>query len=408
MNSYKSNIVWCLVVAILAMSMPAAPAYAFSLSDLLGQTAVSNSPEFQSSSSGNSLINILIGLLSGKFLGSVLDSNNKSSDSPLNLDAKDGKEVVGFYAEWWGADTSSFNSMVKNANAISTISPFWTTLNGDASLTDRGGDDHNAVVKKAHENNISVLLLVNNEKQNESSPPIHNVLASSNLRTKAIDNLEATIKKYKLDGVNIDFEMVPAGDRENLTVFMRELSARLRPQGYVVSIDVFPKQDESNDVSIAYDYQELAKFADKIMIMTYDNHGAWSQAGPIADINWVENNLRYALRYIPKEKIHLGIAAYGYDWSSKGAESLEYPAVMNLVKKFGSSVIWDDASKSPHFSYTGPDGIVHNVWFENSESLKYKLDLVNKYDIAGIAVWKLGEEDPGYWKIIKDKLPIRR
>ena len=389
--------------------MPAAPAYAFSLGDLLGQTVDSSSPDYQSSSSGSSLINILIGLVSGKFLGSAFDSNyNNSSASPLKPNAAGEKEVVGFYAEWWGADTSSFNSMVKNADAVSTIAPFWTTLNGDASLTDRGGNDHTAVAKKAHDNNIPVLLLVNNEKQNEVTPPIHTVLENPNLRTKAINNLEAYIKKYKLDGVNIDFEMVPAGDRENLTSFMRELSARLRPQGYVVSIDVFPKQDESNDVSIAYDYQELAKYADKIMIMTYDNHGAWSQAGAIADINWVENNLKYALRFIPKEKIYLGIAAYGYDWSSKGVESLEYPAIMNLVQKFGSSVLWDESSKSPHFSYTGPDGIAHNVWFENSESLKYKLDLVNKYDIAGIAIWKLGEEDPGYWKVIKDKLSLRR
>jgi spore germination protein len=48
----------------------------------------------------------------------------------------------------------------------------------------------------------------------------------------------------------------------------------LKPQGYIVSIDVFPKQDKSKDVSIAYDYAQLAKSADEIMIMTYDNHGS--------------------------------------------------------------------------------------------------------------------------------------
>jgi len=42
------------------------------------------------------------------------------------------------------------------------------------------------------------------------------------------------------------------------------------------------------------------------------------------------------------------------------------------------------------------------VWFENSESLKYKIDLVTKYDIAGAAMWKLGEEDPNAWKVFKN------
>jgi spore germination protein YaaH len=229
------------------------------------------------------------------------------------------------------------------------------------------------------------------------------MLASTALRRTAIDSIEAYIKKYGLDGVNIDFEMVPAGDRDNLSAFMKELYGRLKPQGYIVSIDVFPKTDENNDVSVAYDYGQLSLYADRIVIMAYDNHGVWSGPGPIADIGWAERNLQYALRFIPKNKLYLGVAGYGYDWSSKGVESLEYKPIMDLVNRFGSTVQWDDASKSPHFAYTGPDGVSHTVWFENSRSVGYKLDLVKKYDIAGAALWKLGEEDPAYWQTVKDK-----
>jgi spore germination protein YaaH len=197
--------------------------------------------------------------------------------------------------------------------------------------------------------------------------------------------------------------MVPAGDRDNLTAFMRELYARLKPQGYIVSLDVFPKQDESNDIAAAYDYAELTKYADKIMIMTYDNHGMWSGPGPIADIRWVENNLKYALKFIPKNKLYLGIAAYGYDWSAQGTQSLEFKAIMDLIQRYNKDVQWDNSSKSPYFSYTAADGIAHTVWFENSESLKHKLALLTKYDIAGAAMWKLGEEDPAYWPVLRDK-----
>lgn len=410
MKNYKYPIVILLVVTFLtAFVAPAAPAYAFSVTDLLGSSLnTSSDNNADSVSSGNSITNILTGLLLGKFLGKFFNTSDPPGDSglPAKLGTS-GKEIVGFYAEWWGTDNSSFNSMTKNKDIIGTIAPFWATLNGDASVSDRGGNDHASVVKAAHANNISALLLINNAKQTGNSSPIHTILTNSSLRSKAIDNIEAYIKQYNLDGVNIDFEMVPAQDRENLSAFMKELSARLKPQGYTVSIDVFPKQDENNDVAVAYDYEALAKYADKIMIMTYDNHGAWSEAGPIADIRWVENTLKYALKFIPKNKVYLGIAAYGYDWSSKGVESLEYPAITNLIQKFDASVRLDNASKSPHFAYTGPDGINHEVWYENSESLKYKLDLVNKYDIAGAAIWKLGEEDPGYWQVFKDKLSLK-
>lgn len=400
MKPCRWSVSWFLVLAfVFNLLLPAVPAAAFSVSDLLGQTAVSSNT---SSASGHSILDVLLGLLLGKYLGTNSSASGQDS-MPAKTSSLGSKELVGFYAEWWGTDTSSYNDMYTNTDVLKTIAPFWATLGEDGSVADRGGIDHASVVKFAHEHNISVLLMVNNDKQNSAQPPIHKVLADKGLRTLAISNLEKYIKQYNLDGINIDFEMVPAEDRDNLTQFMQELSARLKPQGYIISIDVFPKQDETNDVSIAYDYKELAKYADKIMIMTYDNHGTWSDAGPVADKSWVENNLKYALKFIPKNKLYMGIAGYGYDWSSKGVESLEYTGVMNLVQQFNANVQWDDAAKSPHFSYTGQDGVAHQVWFENKESLKAKLDLVNKYDIAGAALWKLGEEDPGYWQVFKDK-----
>lgn len=399
MKYYAKHVTW-IVVFMMMMSMFAmsTPAYAFSVNDLLGASS--------GMSGGGGLMDIVIGLLLGNILGKSADIPEGTKDTatfPAGAATKNDKELVGFYAEWWGADTSSFTSMSKHTDAIKTIAPFWATLQEDGTVSDRGGDNHTGVVEFAHDNNISVLLLVNNEKQKNGNIPIHTILNNPVLRTKAVASMEAYIKKYNLDGINIDFEMVPAEDRDNLSAFIKELSGRLKPQGYTVSIDVFPKQDESNDVAAAYDYAALAKYADKIMIMTYDNHGAWSDAGSIAGVNWVENNLKYALKYIPKNKLYLGIAGYGYDWSAKGVESLEYAPLMSLAEKYNATIKWDDTAKSPYFHYTDGAGVAHEVWFENSESLKYKLDLVNQYDIAGAALWKLGEEDPAFWQVLKDK-----
>lgn len=382
--------------------LPVMPVYASSLTDKLVTTT--NSDSVKATDPANNLVDILLGIM-GKVFGNILpltqDITNKIK-LPTGITANSPKELIGFYAEWWATDTSSYNSLYSNVDTIKTIAPFWATLGEDGTITDRGGNDHDAVVNFAHKNNVSVLLLVNNAKEQENKSPIHTILATPSSRATAINNLEDYIKKYKLDGINVDFEMVAAQDRDNLSAFMQELSARFKPQGYIISIDVFPKQDESNDVSIAYDYAQLAKYADKIILMTYDNHGTWSNAGPIADINWVEKNVKYALKFIPKNKLYIGLAAYGYDWSSKGIESLEYSAIMNLAQHFNSSVIWDSPSKSPHFDYTDADGINHQVWFENSESLKNKIALVNNYDIAGAAMWKLGEEDPSSWQVLKD------
>jgi len=398
---YRACISWVIILAVLATGLtPVTLVHATSLGELFGQ----------STGSGIGIFDVLIGLLAGNLL-SKFSNLSPNSSGTFNLPGKQtgssGKDVMGFYAEWWGNDTSSYSSMIKNTDTIKTIIPFWATVKADGSVADRGGNDHAAVLKTAKQNDITALLMVNNAKQTGSVLPIHTVLSDPALRIKTIDNLESYLKKYKLDGINIDFEMVPAEDRDNLTSFMRELSNRLKPAGYIVSIDVFPKTNENSDVAVAYDYAELAKYADKIVIMTYDNHGTWSGAGPVADVRWVEENLKYALRFIPKNKLYLGIAGYGYDWSSKGVESLEYSGIRELVNRFGIAVKWDEPSKSPTFTYMGSDGVKHTVWYENSESLKYKLDLVNKYDLAGVALWKLGEEDPGYWQVFKEKLHLK-
>jgi len=407
MRRHKLSISLVIMLAMFTAVVLPTTAYAFSWNDLLNIN-LTNRDSTNIRTSGNSLTDTILGLLIGKLLGNVGKISSGLADKiplPASLDtANSSKEVVGFYAEWWDTDTASFRSLSQNVDTIRTIAPFWATLHEDGTLTNRGGNDHAAVVNFAHPNNISVLLLVNNAKQESADIPIHKVLSNPSLRAKAIDNLENYIKKYNLDGVNIDFEMVPAQDRANLTLFMKELSQRLKSQGYIISIDVFPKQDETNDVSVAYDYEQLAKYADKIMLMTYDNHGVWSSTGPIADVKWVEKNLKYALQFIPKSKVYLGIAGYGYDWSNNGVEALEYAPAMNLVQRFNASIKWDEQSKSPYFSYTGSDGVNHQVWYENAASLKYKLDLVTKYDIAGVALWKLGGEDPQYWPILKEKL----
>jgi len=390
MRNYK-NIVFLLLFAICASSIVPIPVYA-------------SSP---TNSSETGFLNTLLDALA-KILHIDLNSKvtplNPTVPSPNNSPPSGSKDVLGFYTEWYGTDTTSYNDLTSHIDTIGTIAPFWSTLHEDGSVTDRGGNDHASVIKYAHNNKITTLLMVNNAKQSNPNSGIHAVLVDEALRKTAIDNLEATIKKYGLDGINIDFEQVPANDRNNLTAFMGELSDRLKPQGYIVSIDVFPKHDEDNDVAIAYDYAKLAQYADKIILMTYDYHAGWNGAGAVGDIRSVESDLKYALTLIPKNKIYLGIAGYGYDWSSKGTESIENDAIQNLITRYGATVQWDEASQSPHFSYVEDDGVTHQVWYENSRSLKYKLDLVNNYNIAGVALWKLGGEDPASWQVIKSTL----
>ena len=43
--------------------------------------------------------------------------------------------------------------------------------------------------------------------------------------------------------------------------------------------------------------------------MTYDQNTRWTMPGPVAGWQWTVENLDYALQFVPKEKLSLGIPA---------------------------------------------------------------------------------------------------
>jgi spore germination protein YaaH len=355
-------------------------------------------------SSSGGVKDLLLGLILGKLLSQVLNLPAETVPGGGKWSGGAKKEVIGFYAEDWSSDPASLNSLKQHYDMMQTVTPFWGTINEDGTITPRDSNNMDEVKRFAREKKVKVTVLLNNAKSGANSSPIHGLLNDSQSRTNAVANIEEYVKSNGFDGVNIDFESVPPEDRDKLTLFMEELSQRLRPQGLTVAISVFPKQDETtNDVAIAYDYEKLPKYVDQIVLMTYDNHGEWSGPGPVADISWVENNLKYALRFMPKSKLYLGIAAYGYDWTAGNVNTVNYSNAMETATKYGAKLSWDEAAKVPYFKYSDANN-EHQVWFENSRSLSYKLDLVSKYDLKGLAIWRLGQEDPAYWQTIKEKV----
>ena len=44
--------------------------------------------------------------------------------------------------------------------------------------------------------------------------------------------------------------------------------------------------------------------------------------------------------------------------------------------------------------------LYQSVWMEEEKSLGLKVDLINEYDLAGAACWKLGFEDRSIWEIV--------
>jgi spore germination protein YaaH len=310
------------------------------------------------------------------------------------------KLVLGFATYYYSGDSSSYNSMTANTSSINEIATLTYTADSQGNIS---GLVPTSQVNYANNNGINSMVMVSN---NFDGNIAKSILENQTTRQALISNIVNAIRANNYKGVNIDFEGVFYYDRSYFTAFMSELYSTLKPLGYMVTLDVPAKTYDSttNSWNGAFDYAALSSYADQIVIMSYDEHYPGGTPGPVASIGWVQNVYNYAVTVIPKEKLLMGVAAYGYDWSSNGTKAYSINGINNLAAANNAQILWDDTSKTPYFSYTDSAGIQHSVWFENSTSLSYKLDIVNNLNLSGIAIWRLGLENSDYWTTIKTKL----
>ncbi len=318
---------------------------------------------------------------------------------------KNQNEVVGYYTKNWSNDNQSQYSLQNNAEKITGVAMFSYQLNSSGQLI---GEIPGKALQTAWDNNIETLALVHNMSSDEfSGTLIHPVLANPKLRSETVSNIYKTLIRNGLDGVNIDFENVPANDRQALNDFMAELRRKLEPERLKVTISVPAKTWDYPWANWggAYDYKRLAEYCDRIMLMTYDQHYLKGPPGPVAANPWVEEIIIYAMTVVPKEKLLLGIGNYGYDWivNGSGYRSVSAANALSTARKYGVSIEWDNYHQTPYFYYWN-NSKKHVVWFESTQSAASKLDLVNKYGLRGIAVWRLGLESQDFWNMVYEKL----
>ena len=345
------------------------------------------------------------------------------------------KEVLGFYTnkEYVAYDgktfkvDGSYNTVVNNSNEISMVAPFWFRLDksGAGNIeyhkygfeTQQVEEEISKTVKQLKSKNVKVLALVHNMLYDDSSISgkelAHQMLSNESHRTNFIDRLEKILIKYNMDGVNIDIEGVYKSDRNNYTQFIRALKETLGSKGYIVTVSVPAKASDSpnNSYSYPFDYNGIGKYADRVAIMTYDEHGAWegSGPGPIASILWQEIIVKYAVTQMSPDKILLGVPTYGFDWTKEKSwpKYSSYQMSKNTADQHGINILWSDQYKVPYFKYN-LQSQNHEVWFEDARSFKEKLNLMYKYNLKGIAIWRLGMEDPEVWKVISSEMDVSK
>ena len=300
-------------------------------------------------------------------------------------------------------------AQIETLPGVNVIAPTWFELkDAQGTLINRADS---AYVKWAHKRGYQVWGLVTNGFNPDWT---QSVLGSYDKRDKLIVQLIHYAHLYDLDGINIDFENVYYEDKERLVQFVRELTPYLHQQGLTVSIDVTIKSN-AKTWSMFLDRKALAEVVDYMAVMTYDEHWAASpKAGSVASLPWVEAGLQGVLEEVPNEKLLLGVPFYTRLWTEAkqadgtvkvSSKALSMPRAQEWIEERKLTPVLDKASGQHYVEYRDPkDGNVYKMWLEDVSSMAKRMELVKKYDLAGVASWRRGFEVPEIWPTIEEGL----
>ena len=299
---------------------------------------------------------------------------------------------------------------IRTIEGVNVVSPTFFALKdgGRGEITANVGTQGINYINWAHSNNYKVWALVSNDSNKVLTSTILN---DYNLRNNLINNILSVAENYNLDGINIDFENIKMADKDVFSRFIIELAPRLRDLGKVLSVDV-TAPDGSEDWSLCYDRNVLGDVADYIMFMAYDQHGKSStEAGTVAGYDWVENSLK---KFIDREevdssKIVLGIPFYTRVWTEENGKLDSFTVEMKETDNYipeGVEKEWKYYVKQNYVEYQ-KNGKTYKIWIEDEESIKCKLELIQKYNLAGAAYWEKDRESDSIWKLISEELNIK-
>jgi spore germination protein YaaH len=297
-------------------------------------------------------------------------------------------------------------SLFAHLNQIDVLSPAWYDANADGTITGYARRD---VIDAAHANGVAIIPLVVNK---DVDPDVGHAILSDPVRRAALArNLVAEAKTYGYAGFQLDFEQIPWTDRDLLTALVQDCANAFRPAGLNLSIAVIPRLpaddtasgtllDYFHQWSGAYDFAALAKAANFLSFMTYDEHNGVTPPGAVSGTPWMRRALEFSMQGVPPEKGTIGLPTYYHDWTGVGRlTSSSYADAVILAQAHGAMPTFDSTEEEMHFGYNAY-GVHHELWIQSTDTLRRKLPLMYEYGLKGISVWRLGFEDPSFWNLI--------
>ncbi len=280
---------------------------------------------------------------------------------------------------------------------VNVISPTWFWLNDNEGNFSSIADE--SYVTASHRMGMEVWALVSNFHTG-TDVDLTEVLSYTTKREYLINGLIQECITYGVDGINVDFEQVPSSCGDHYIQFIRELSLAAHEYGLIVSVDNFVP----SEYTAHYNRKEQGLFVDYLIIMGYDEHYAGSEVGSVSSVSWMKKGIEDTIAVVDPSKVINAIPFYTRVWMTENgtttSEALDMVTAKACLKKHGITTSWDEET-CQNYGEATDGGIFYQVWMEDADSVKVRLNVMDTLGIAGVAAWRLGMETRDIWDILE-------
>jgi cellulose synthase/poly-beta-1,6-N-acetylglucosamine synthase-like glycosyltransferase/peptidoglycan/xylan/chitin deacetylase (PgdA/CDA1 family)/spore germination protein YaaH len=294
--------------------------------------------------------------------------------------------TIAFYVPW---DADSAASLRRHFPDIDVIAA------GDAQIdprtgslaVDRDRQLHSILYSRAHRPRVW-LMVQNVFAEKWQIAPTIALFRNPRASARLVDQLVASVKASGWHGAVFDIENLPDSALPSYVRFLGMAHRRFRKAGLTLAATV-PAGDPG------WPLRAIGAVTDQTILMAYDEHWQGGEPGPIASQDWFARQIAIARRAVPAKKLVVALGSYAYDYHDGTADALTLPEAWLSARDSGTLPAWDPVSGNSGFAFDD-NGDKHAVWMLDAATTWNELRQLN--GISGVALWRLGSEDPGVWR----------
>lgn len=214
----------------------------------------------------------------------------------------------------------------------------------------------------------------------------------------------AFLKKYNLDGIDLDWEFPglswsgaacdPSCDTDNYVLLVKQLRETL---GTSYTISYAGYCSDKTSVSGGYRYVDIKgmdPYVDYVNIMAYDldeaphHHSALNDTRAYKDCNRAVN--AYLTAGVSPDKLVLGLPFYGRHSFSTSPTAISYKKILQLDRYQYRRNQWDDKASCP---FVATMGGAFYCGYDNPRSIGLKGAWVREKGMLGLMYWEYDQDD---------------